>query len=239
MHDLISQYEYFCNYPYKQDIYSHLTHPHYLYKARYLLEDTIEFINRHFYYHSDLLFVRVDLSYKQEYINYLSLADVQRHREQLLSDRRNHPQLFYGFIAYMWVLEYGESSTGYHYHLMLIYDGKVRSSGMAISKQVDDLWNYRITQGMGKCFLSNRDEAKFTALGRRGIGHIHRTDFQLRVNLIERVVAYLLKKSCMFEERSGITDSGEFHTFGKTRMPPPIYPHIVRRGRPPVLPLRF
>jgi hypothetical protein len=81
-------------------------------------------------------------------------------------------------------------------------------------------------------------ESQFAANGTLGIGLIHRSDAKPRINLIERVIAYIVKKSCYFEDISGSTLSGEFRTFGRGRMPAAVNPELPRIGRPPQTPLQ-
>lgn len=226
-------HHYFSTYPYNTDIYSSCTLPQHRFSSTSLLIEAIEFINRHFYWKSELLFVRVDLRYNQDFNDSSDLQRIQLDRDRLLSDRRNFPDLYRDYLGHMWCLEHGEQRTGYHIHLLLIYDGTKRKSAIQVVDQVEAVWKYRITNGEGEIYSPNRDSRPFINTGTLGIGVIHRADHQLRVNLIERVVAYLLKKSSVFDEQSKVTVSGQFRTFGKSAMPPPIDPSQPRIGRPP------
>jgi hypothetical protein len=140
MHDINDLHNYFTNYPYNKDIYSELTHPVHKYSSSYLLNDCIEYINRLFYWNSQLLFVRADLRYTQDFTNSVTLERVQRDRDRLLADKRNFPALFHGLLGYMWCLEVGEFRTGYHIHLLLIYDGSVRTSSVNVIDQLHPIW---------------------------------------------------------------------------------------------------
>ncbi|CAM8623109.1 Inovirus Gp2 [Comamonadaceae bacterium] len=239
MHDINAQHDYFTNYPYIRDIYSDLTHIHHKYESVSLMDECIEYINRIFYWNSQPLIVRADLRYSQDFSASATLERVQRDRKRLLADRRNFPELFHGLLGYMWCIEIGEMRTGYHIHLLLIYDGQVRTSSSNIVDQLYSVWKYRITKGEGEIFSPNLQENQFAARGTLGIGLIHRSDVKLRVNLIERVVAYLVKKSSYFNEISSLTLSGRFRSFGRGEMPPPIDPEAPRRGRPPSTPLQL
>lgn len=238
MHDINDLHQYFANYPYNRDIYSELTHPIHRYSSGYLFDDCIEYINRHFYWKSSLLVVRVDLRYTQDFADSVTLERVQRDRDRLLADRRNFPALFHGLLGYMWCLEIGEFRTGYHIHLLLIYDGTIRTSSANVVDQIDPVWKLQITKGEGEIFSPNLQEKQFAANGTLGIGLIHRSDERLRVNLIERVIGYIVKKSSHFQELSGLTLSGEFRSFGRGRMPDAIDPQLPRLGRPPELLLK-
>lgn len=232
------QHDYFSNYSYNKDVYGYLTHPSHKYSSSYLFEECTEYINRHFYWKSCLLIVRVDLRYNQAFADSVTLERVQRDRDRLLADRRNFPALFYGLLGYMWCLEIGELRTGYHIHLLLIYDGTIRTSGVNVIEQIDPIWKQKITKGEGEIFSPSLDEKKFSDMGTLGIGLIHRSDVGLRVNLIERVVGYIVKKSCHFNEHSALTLSGEFRSFGRGMMPSAIDLAQPRLGRPPQTPLQ-
>ena len=233
MQDINDQHNYFTHYPYNRDIYSDLTHPIHRYSSGYLFDDCIEYINRQFYWRSGLLFVRVDLRYTQDFADSVTLERVQLDRDRLLADRRNFPALFYGLLGYMWCLEIGEFRTGYHIHLLLIYDGTIRTSSINVVDQIGPIWKLQITKGEGEIFSPNLQENQFAANGTLGIGLIHRSDERLRVNLIERVIGYIVKKSSHFQELSGLTLSGEFRSFGRGRMPAAIDLDQPRIGRPP------
>lgn len=238
MHEINDQHNYFTNYPYIRDAYANLTHHRHKYSSIYLLDECIEYINRIFYWSSQPLFVRADLRYTQDFAESITLERVQRDRDRLLADRRNFPKLFHGLLGYMWCLETGEFRTGYHIHLLLIYDGTVRTSSANVIDELDPTWKLNITKGEGEVFSPNLQENQFAANGTLGIGLIHRFDVRLRVNLIERVVAYIVKKNCHFEELSQRTLSGEFRSFGRGKMPPAINPEQPRLGRPPRTPLQ-
>jgi hypothetical protein len=238
MHDIDTQHNYFSNYPYARDIYSELTYSRYKYQSGYLLDDCIEYINRIFYRCNQVLVVRVDLRYSQDFNDSLNIERLQRDRDRLLADRRNFPALFHGLVGYLWCIEIGGFRTGYHIHLLLIYDGELRTSSFNVVEQIRQIWKYQITKGEGEIFSPNLQENHFAANGTLGIGRIHRYDVRLRVNLIERVVSYIVKKSCYFSELSKSTLSGEFRAFGKGKMPPGIDATRPRLGRPPTTPLQ-
>lgn len=220
------------NYQFNTTAYDHRTLDDLIHSARRNLIELAKLINRLFDYNSRILVVRIDLRYKKEVGDTVPLEIVQMHRDQLLSDRRSHPEVFDGLLGYAWGLERGEQEGGYHYHLLALYNGADRRDDIGIGMAIRDLWD-TITNGYGQCYISNFDKAKLESDGCLGIGMIHRDNVSLRINLIEKVAAYITKKCTAFDIQSGRTESGDFRTFGKSQMPQPLDPNAPRRGRPP------
>ena len=220
------------NFNFNTTAYDHRTLDHLIDRARRNLLELAKLINRLFEYHSRILVVRMDLRYKKEVADKITLDIAQMHRDQLLTDRRNNPEAFEGLLGYAWGLEYGEQEGGYHYHFLALYNGANRKDAISVGKAIERLWD-TVTTGSGQCYISNFDEEKMRREGCLGIGMIHRDDIQLRINLIEKVAPYITKKCTDFDIQSGRTDSGEFRTFGKSQMPKPLDPNVPRRGRPP------
>ncbi|MDP1999316.1 MAG: inovirus-type Gp2 protein [Rhodoferax sp.] len=213
-------------------VYSHRTLDELMYSSKRNLLDLAVLINRIFEHHSRVLVVRIDLKYKKEFCDEVLLEVAQMHREKLFSDRRNYPEVFEGMVGYAWGLEYGERGGGYHYHLLALYNGALRRDDIGIGMKIDAVWD-TITAGTGQCYISNFDKDKMAMRGNLGVGMIHRDNYLLRINLLEKVAAYITKKCTAFEIKSERTSSGDFRTFGRSRMPKPIDPNIPRLGRPP------
>lgn len=220
------------NYEFNQSLYENRTLHDLIHRARRNQKELTKLINRLFEHHSRLLVVRIDLRYRKDVVDVIPLEMVQMHREQLLEDRRKHPEVFDALVGHAWGFERGEQEGGYHFHLLAIFDGARRRDDIGIGMAIRDLWS-EITEGYGQCYISNFDKAKMNREGKLGIGKIHRDDELLRINLIERVAAYITKKSSTFDAQSDRTESGEFRTFGKSRMPKPVDTSVPRRGRPP------
>lgn len=221
----------FNNFPFNTTAYDHRILDDLRYSSKRNLLELIKLINRSYEYHSRILWVRIDLRYQSGVGKNIPIEIVQMHREQLLADKRSHPGEFGDMLGYAWSLEYGEEE-GYHYHLLAFYHGADRRGDIGIGLALRDLW-YRITNGYGQCYISNFDKEKLKKEGCLGIGMIERDDTELRINLIEKVAAYITKKCTAFDIESGRTESGDFRTFGKSRMPKPLDPNVPRRGRPP------
>jgi len=197
-------------------------------------------INRLFEHRSRLLVVRIDLNYLNEYRNLITLERAQEHRERLLDNRRRNHTLFDHLMGYGWSLEHGSckydgmGGAGYHHHFVFIYDGAHRQEDICLGLGIANYFRTVITNGMGRCHVSNLDKGKLDERGCLGIGMIHRDDVALRNNLIQRVAGYIAKGSSMPDARSGRSETGDFRTFGRSRLLPPLPENQPRRGRPPI-----
>jgi len=220
------------SYEFNLSVYEDRTLHELIHRARRNQKELTKLINRLFEYHSRLLVVRIDLRYRKDVADTIPLEMVQMHRDKLLLDRRYHPEVFDGLVGYAWGFERGEQEGGYHIHLLAIFHGADRRDDVGIGMDISDLWG-EITEGYGQCYISNFDKKKMDREGKLGIGMIHRDDEQLRINLIERVAAYITKKCSTFDVQSDRTESGEFRTFGRSWIPKPLDTSVPRRGRPP------
>lgn len=127
-----------------------------------------------------------------------------------------------------------EHQRGYHYHLPRHLRRAHRRDDIGLGMAIGGRWS-DITNGYGHCYVSNFDERKLAKQACLGIGMIHRNDVASRINLIEKVAAYITKK------RSPDIQSTARHRvtsvpFGKSWTPKPLDPNAPRRGRPPELP---
>lgn len=127
-------------------------------------------------HYSQLLFVRVDLSYAMEYRHLINIEQFKSDLSVLLNRIANKDTCFYGLQGYAWALEQG-AQKGYHCHLLLIYDPSKRQSDWYLADQVGQLWK-ELTQQQGIFYSSNTSEIKehYERLSRLGIGLIHRNN---------------------------------------------------------------
>jgi hypothetical protein len=221
-------------YDFDTSIYDHRTAPELLCTSKRNLRGLIALVNRMFEHRSNILVVRVDLTYRAEFKESVPLELAQIHRERLLADRRYYPDVFHGLMGYAWCLEPSERSGGYHYHLIAFYEGRLQKNAVGLGMGIKFLWDGDITGGIGNCSVINLDAHKFRKNGTLGIGMIHRNDFEARRNLVERVLPYITKKCPFSEVYSDLTATGDFRTFGKSQFLAPIDRNVPRRGRPPL-----
>ncbi len=222
----------FNDYPYDVTTYDDRMQDKARYSAHRNSGELLMLINRLFDHHSRLLVLRIDLDYLDGVGESIPLQYVQMHLNRFIGDRRRYPDLFNGLVGYAWGLEYGAYGGGYHYHLLAFFDGSVRRDDIGIGLSMRELWR-TITDGMGRCYVSNFNKAKLESTGDLGIGMIHRDDVALRVNLVEKVATYLTKRCSDFNIDTSDSEPQDFRVFGKSRMPPPINPDVPRRGRKP------
>lgn len=133
-------------------------------------------------HYSQLLFVRVDLSYYQTCRMPIGIVEFAQHKEIFLRLISNQDTCFKDLQGYAWALEQGGKSGGYHCHLLLIYDGKKHQNDWYLAQEVGKRWQ-QITQGQGTFFNCNTTEYKnrLADNGVLGIGMIHRNN-EIEVN---------------------------------------------------------
>lgn len=198
-----------------------------------------QLINRLFEHRSRLLFIRIDFNYLNAYRDAITLEIAQEHRERLLDNRRRNHTLFDHLLGYAWSFErgaydpIGNRGSTFHHHFLMIYDGAYRQEDITLGVAIGEYWVNVITHGMGHYYVSNYDKKKFTEEGTLGVGMIHRDDLLLRHNLMHHAANYLVNDSSLQDMQSSRTDTGEFRTFGRSKILPPLPDNIPRRGRPP------
>ena len=138
-----------------------------------------------------LLIVRVDLKYKQEVRDTISIAEVHLHLSRLLKRISDRDTCFKDLIGYAWALEQGGKCGGYHVHMLLIYNGSKHQSGWYFGDQVSQLWN-KITEGNGCHFnLHDKEYRKsFLENGVDGLDKLVRGDESKLQNVL-RIGRYL------------------------------------------------
>lgn len=147
---------------------------------------------------SRLLCVRVDLRYRHFFdgvrydgalLGHPSWPEVRWHREYLihLMRRKLFKDCFFGYI----VREEWGPSTGFHLHLMVLLDGRVRRDGVKIGNLIGKVWREDVTDQQGYAFNCNLQ----AAMGRyrvRGTGMFEKRDTQGLKGLM-KAAEYLCK----------------------------------------------
>lgn len=154
-------------------------------------ESLAQYLQQLLHHYSQLLFVRVDLSYAIEYRHLINIKQVKSDLGVLLNRIANKDTCFYGLQGYAWALEQG-AEKGYHCHLLLIYDPSKRQNDWYLADQVGQFWK-EITQQQGIFYSCNTSEIKahYEKLGRLGIGRIHRNNIDEVFNVFN-VAMYLV-----------------------------------------------
>ncbi len=161
---------------YKNDYWNEL--------SRFIQQENQNRIQLHQYltklitHYSELLFVRVDLSYLKEQQVYIGIENVHQHMNILRNRIANQDTCFFGLHGYAWALEQG-ADKGYHCHLLLIYDPSKRKSDWYLADQIWQSWK-EITGQLGWHFNCNTTEYKqqFEMYSRLGVGHIRCDNLQ-------------------------------------------------------------
>ena len=151
------------------------------------------YIDALFEKHSRLVVIRLDLSYESNVF----------HRKQNLQDSmlqvkqdwaRMQRDLHKGvpiqaLLGFACKLEYG-SSKGFHFHLLVFYDGATYRKDVALAKLLGEHWKNTVTTGSGRYFNCNNQASKYRY---PGVGIISYFDTDIIKNLKGRVASYLAK----------------------------------------------
>lgn len=140
-------------------------------------------------HYARLLFVRVDLRYRQD--SNISISKFASDIKSLCERLSNKKGCFKGLEGFAWALEQGGQSGGFHCHLLLIYNGAKRDNGWYLAKEVGMKWQ-EITEGYGAYFNCHdpRYLQQYQKFGQLGIGMIYRNDEGAVSNAI-RTATYL------------------------------------------------
>lgn len=136
---------------------------------------------------SRILVARVDLGYLQEYSSRIRVGDIYKDLDILLNRIQNKDGIFKHVVGYIWGVEQGGKSKGFHCHLAIIYDNAYRDGSAAYwGDEIIELWK-DITRGYGQGYNCwNRERvAKLRRENKLGIGVIYRRDSTQVTNFIE------------------------------------------------------
>ena len=136
---------------------------------------------------SRILVARVDLGYLQEYSSRIRVEDIYKDLDILLNRIQNKDGIFKHVIGYIWGVEQGGKSKGFHCHLAIIYDNAYRDGSAAYwGNEIIELWR-DITRDFGQGYNCwNRERvAKLRRENKLGIGVIYRRDSTQVTNFIE------------------------------------------------------
>ena len=140
--------------------------------------------------HRKLLLVRVDLSYRA--LAQPSISQFNRDIKKLVSRIQDKDTIFKDQVGYVYRLEQGGKSRGYHCHLLLIYNGSLRNRDSYLGQCIGELWKDKITGGCGQFYNCNQAEHKkyYWGLNQLGIGMIERRNSKEVGNAL-KAIGYL------------------------------------------------
>lgn len=135
-------------------------------------------------HYSRLLIVRVDLGYSKDTNHLVSIETFHKHLKKLRELIGKKESCFEELEGNVIALEQGHD-RGYHVHLLLMFDGSKRWKDTHIGQLVGEKWQ-DITDGLGSYYNCNNPQykQKQKALGRLGIGMIHRCNLKEVQNAI-------------------------------------------------------
>lgn len=140
--------------------------------------------------HRKLLMVRVDLSYQYERTP--TIRQFDKDIKRLINRIQNKDTIFKDQVGYVYRLEQGGKSKGFHCHLLVIYNGSTRCRDSYLGQSIGELWQKEITKGDGLFFNCNQQDHKqrYRKLKKLGLGTIERKDLRAVSNAFE-VIGYL------------------------------------------------
>ncbi|ENX00383.1 hypothetical protein F900_02053 [Acinetobacter modestus] len=124
--------------------------------------------------HCKLLLVRVDLYYLFE--RSPSIWQFDRDVKKLINRIQNRDTIFKDQVGYVYRLEQGGKSKGYHCHLLVIYNGSDCCRDSYYGQEIGKLWQDEITRGRGYFHNGNHRSHKkyYESFDLLGIGRIDR-----------------------------------------------------------------
>lgn len=141
---------------------------------------------------SRILVARVDLGYLKEYSSRIRVDDIYKDLDILLNRIQNKDGVFKHVIGYIWGIEQGGRSKGFHCHLAIIYDNAYRDgSARYWGSEIIELWR-DITRDYGQgynCWTRER-VAELRGKDELGIGVIYRRNSTQVTNFI-RAMEYI------------------------------------------------
>jgi len=170
---------------------------------------------RYFEYcnYSDALFddcsrqviVRVDLYYKKEYSNSVTLQQAQKDLAKLYENERKNSTIFGHKIGFIQKIEYGDKGKGIHIHMIYFFDGSKRknSSHVYLAQMIGEYWEFVITKGRGNYWNINGKAREYEKKGVIGIGVVNADDTVRRGILKNRVIQYLCKTDQYIKPKIG------------------------------------
>lgn len=182
-------------------------------KSELNLSRALQLDNAMFDQQSRHLVLVLTLGYCPEHRPYVTPEILQKHRSQLLNNRRCN-KLLQGINAYVWKLEEGTGPGGLHLHVLIYYSRENRAD-IKITRLIGEYWVNVVTQGVGTYWNSNADKDRHARFGHGiGTGQINRNDEAKREALRENL-KYLAKASQCIANKP----NPHYRTFGTSQFP--------------------
>lgn len=168
------------------------------YKPIRRVRSTEQYFEKLFDKYGRLLILRIDLGYRKDYAQHVTLEQTKADLKHFLDNKRCNMSLFKNWVGYIWKLEWAQDKL-YHWHFIAIYNGNKVQNDIHWAFQLGEYWKNVITKGNGGYFNCNSRKEWYYELG---IGKISRTDLVKRGVLMRKVVGYLAKSDQFLLARS-------------------------------------
>jgi hypothetical protein len=170
------------------------------------------YLNQLISHYCRLLFVRVDLFYRDDCKDMVSIDDFAEHMTHFRNLLSNKKTCFSDLQGFAWAIEAGKRKS-FHVHLLLIYDGAKHQNAYGLALQVGDKWR-SITDYTGYYFNCH-DTQYLASLAKHvkiGIGMIHRNNIE-QVQCAVDVASYLTEFEKEYQHP--VARLPNMRTFGK------------------------
>lgn len=137
--------------------------------------------------HSKLCVIRVDLHYKKDEANNITLEKAINDINRLLNNRRNN-SMFDNNVGYLIKAENGQDRN-VHFHSFFFYDGHKVHKDIIKGEDIGKYWSKNITNGTGTYYNCNRNNYK----DNHAIGILDYKNVEKRRKL-DNAIAYLVKE---------------------------------------------
>lgn len=158
-----------------------------------------KYINKLFLRYPKLLVIRLDLEYREDHAEFVTLAQARQDISRFISHRRWN-KLFAHNVGFIIAREHGRNGCGFHFHCFLFFNGHERRQDINLAKAIgEQYWEGHITQlacegetmdTRGRYFNCNAKQDDYRYLG---VGLISHADEVKRSNLSYALV-YLTKE---------------------------------------------
>ncbi|MDV7460590.1 inovirus-type Gp2 protein [Acinetobacter baumannii] len=162
---------------------------------------------------SRFLIVRVDLKYPAQVQDLVNIQLFDQHMKVLRNRISNGDRCFSDLEGFVWALEQGGHTTGFHCHLMLIYDGHKHQNDFGLALAMGNHWQ-DITNGFGTFYTPNEPTTKsrFAEQGKLALGRIERANLQQCQNVVAYVTYFANPEK--YDQRLRVKLSPSSRTFG-------------------------
>lgn len=176
------------------------------------------YVNSLFDQHAKLLVIRLDIGYREDYYDQLTLDLVTDDRNCYLRRVQNK---FPALVGYIWKLEYGVDRR-FHTHITFIFNGAVHQRDISLGIALGEVWE-DMTDNNGSYFNCQVRREEYREWGTDGIGMVHYSDTTKRINQV-----YALNYLTKLDTQILAVLPASRRTFGRMETPS----HQRRIGRP-------